>query len=232
VNSSLSCSTWDRQPFLANIRDVNTPSYIPLRRDISRNFIIANYGSSEGVDNDDGSSWYHIHHNVFYDSDGFKMDYGGHDSIYEYNLVVGYPRKSMCIGFGSFDPGHGHTVRYNRCIVPDSTSVIVQLGQCDDRIGTKSTKSANAESVRCDKNDDSNAERIYENEYYAVDPSQLRAQCSYSDEPIPFSRLEKDHGIEIGSQALEEPDDVTILEKWALETLFTSFANDGTRDAR
>jgi hypothetical protein len=156
------------------------------------------------------------------------MDYGGHDSIYEYNLVVGYPRKSMCIGFGSFDAGHGHTVRYNRCVVPDSTSVIVQLGRCDDCLSTKSTN-ADVESSRCDQ-DDSNAKRIYENEYYAADPSQLRARCSYSDEPIPFSRLEKDYGIEIGSQALEEPGNVSILEKWALETLFSSFANVDARE--
>ena len=30
----------------------------------------------KGVDNDDGSSNYRIHHNIFFDADGFKMDYG------------------------------------------------------------------------------------------------------------------------------------------------------------
>lgn len=63
-------SSWDRQPFLSTIRD-DLPSFVPLRRTIKFNLIFANYGSSQGVDNDDGSSWYHLHHNLFYDADGF-----------------------------------------------------------------------------------------------------------------------------------------------------------------
>ena len=190
-------STWDRQPFLANIRDESNPSFVPKRREIAWNFIIANYGSSEGVDNDDGSSWYHIHHNVFYDSDGFKMDYGGHDSIYENNLVVGYPRKSMCIVFGSFQEGHGHIVRHNRCIVPNSESSIVQLGRCDN----------------------SHA-KIYENDYFAAAPEKLRARCTYNTAPTAFGDLEKKYGIEVGSNVHTEPDDVSVVEKWAMGTLF------------
>eukprot|EP00475_Leptophrys_vorax_P015850 TRINITY_DN2221_c0_g1_i2.p1 TRINITY_DN2221_c0_g1~~TRINITY_DN2221_c0_g1_i2.p1 ORF type:complete len:721 (-),score=206.27 TRINITY_DN2221_c0_g1_i2:490-2652(-) len=54
-------NSWDRQPFLTDVRD-GTPSYTPAMNDIQRNFIIANYGGSQGFDNDDGSSWYSIHH--------------------------------------------------------------------------------------------------------------------------------------------------------------------------
>ena len=39
----------------------------------SGNLIFANYGGSQAFDNDDGSSYYHTHSNVFYSSDGFKM---------------------------------------------------------------------------------------------------------------------------------------------------------------
>ena len=59
-----------------------------MPRTIRNNFIIANYNAAQGVDNDDGSSWFHIHHNLFYQAEGFKMDYGGHDSIYEYNMAM------------------------------------------------------------------------------------------------------------------------------------------------
>ena len=45
----------------------------------------------QGVDNDDGSSFFDTHDNVFYMADGFKMDYGGHDSKFHSNLVVNYP---------------------------------------------------------------------------------------------------------------------------------------------
>ena len=37
---------------------------------------------------DDGSSWYHTFENFWYSSDGVKMDYNGHDSSFERNLVV------------------------------------------------------------------------------------------------------------------------------------------------
>jgi Right handed beta helix region len=129
-------NTWDRQPFLTTLRNNGTtimPSFSPLMRTIARNFIFANYGASEGVDNDDGSSWYHIHHNVFYDSEGFKMDYGGHDSVYEDNLVISYPATrngQHCIEFGSFFPGHGHVVRRNKCIVPRGDTPLAFLEQC------------------------------------------------------------------------------------------------------
>ena len=69
-------NTWDRQPFLTTLRDGQTKSFNPIPREIQHNFIIANYGASQGVDNDDGSSWHHIHHNLFYSAEGFKMDYG------------------------------------------------------------------------------------------------------------------------------------------------------------
>jgi len=42
--------------------------------EITRNFISADYGGSQSFDNDDGSSWFHSHHNFWYASDGVKMD--------------------------------------------------------------------------------------------------------------------------------------------------------------
>jgi hypothetical protein len=49
--------------------------------------VIANYGSSQGFDTDDGSSFYNISDNFFLMADAWKMDYGGHDSIFNDNLV-------------------------------------------------------------------------------------------------------------------------------------------------
>lgn len=63
-----------------------------------------------------GSSWFHLRKNLFYLADGFKMDYGGHDSVFEDNLVMASGRKA-CIGFGSFKPGHGDVVCQNKCLV-------------------------------------------------------------------------------------------------------------------
>ena len=57
-------------PFLTNTRGDDGPSFNPLPTQTRNNIILANYGASEGFDNDDGSSWYHTYSNVFYLSDG------------------------------------------------------------------------------------------------------------------------------------------------------------------
>ena len=58
INGSLSptgpINSWDRQPYLTKHRDGKTPSFNPIPREIIGNFIIANYGADQGVDNDDG----------------------------------------------------------------------------------------------------------------------------------------------------------------------------------
>jgi len=46
-------NSWDRMPFLTNIAG-NGPSYSPALTETSKIFGIANYGSSQAFDNDDG----------------------------------------------------------------------------------------------------------------------------------------------------------------------------------
>jgi hypothetical protein len=69
----------------------SSPSFDALPNTIEKNLIVGNFGASQGVDNDDGSSWYDIHDNVFYWAEGFKMDYGGHNSRFFNNLVLVMP---------------------------------------------------------------------------------------------------------------------------------------------
>jgi hypothetical protein len=118
-------------PFLTNTSG-DGPSFTPLPTHTSKNIIMANYGGSEGFDNDDGSSWYYTHENVFYSSDGFKMDYGGHDSKFASNLV--YAKNKHCFGTGSFRKGHADVFFNNTCIVVDtrnpSPSTVGTLYQC------------------------------------------------------------------------------------------------------
>ena len=72
--SSGPINSWDRQAFFTDIP--SPPSFDSAPTEIVGNFIFANYGAAQGVDNDDGSSFYDINNNVFFDADGFKMDYG------------------------------------------------------------------------------------------------------------------------------------------------------------
>lgn len=188
-------NTWDRQPFLSKLRD-GTPSFVPLKRTIASNFIIANYGASSGVDNDDGSSWYHIKNNVFHSAAGFKMDYGGHDSIFEDNLVISYGnRDQRCINFGDFRPGHGHIVRRNTCLVPKS-GVIIALEKCHQ----------------------SNA-NLHDNRYFTPDGS-ATVECSYGAEPLSFDVVQHLYGLEVGSTVQRTPESAHKVASWAASKLF------------
>ncbi len=62
------------------------PTTQKLNDTITRNWVLANYHSSMAIDNDDGSSDYDTHHNVFisassnaaYGGSSQKSDFGGH----------------------------------------------------------------------------------------------------------------------------------------------------------
>jgi len=61
-------------PFKHNIAsNGGEATYAPALSETVGMFIIANYGSSQGYDNDDGSNHDYSHHNFFYQADGFKM---------------------------------------------------------------------------------------------------------------------------------------------------------------
>ena len=48
-------NSWDRLPYITDIRDGKTPSTIPAWNDMHHNFIVANYAADGGcLDNDDG----------------------------------------------------------------------------------------------------------------------------------------------------------------------------------
>jgi len=106
-------NSWDRQVYVTDVLN-GTPSVIKQWDDISHNFIIANYNSQEGIDNDDGSCYYHTHHNVMsYSGNGMKNDFGGHDNVHHNNLYA-YVGKGF--GICSQLPGH-EDYFYNNTVV-------------------------------------------------------------------------------------------------------------------
>jgi len=70
-------NSWDRQPYLTTVR-TGAPSLVPIPRDIHHNFIVSNYDGFKGIDNDDGSSYYQMHHNFQVGGWMHKSNYGGH----------------------------------------------------------------------------------------------------------------------------------------------------------
>lgn len=61
-------NTWDRQVYATDLGPAGATLLDPLATTIARNLIFANYGAAQGVDNDDGSSNYDIHDNIFFDA--------------------------------------------------------------------------------------------------------------------------------------------------------------------
>ena len=104
-------------PFMHNIAtNGGQASYAPALSETVGMFIIANYGSSQGYDNDDGSNHDWSHDNFFYQADGFKMDYGGHDSIFESNVIVVRPYDGQnCYNMWNFVEGHQDRLNNNTC---------------------------------------------------------------------------------------------------------------------
>lgn len=185
-------NSWDRQPFLTNF----SGGFAPLPTVIRKNFVIANYGGSQGVDNDDGSSFYHIEDNVFYAADGFKMDYGGHDSRFLRNLVVTLPYDGQnCVNIGGFVEGHGDIIENNTCIVMptegDKGHIVAHLEECD----------ASRVTLRGNR--------------YFADRANGTVECA--GQKVPFSALPR--GIEEGSTLEDVPAPETIL-RWMEAALF------------
>ena len=82
-------NSWDRQVFVTKVR--NGTATVEKKYDyISYNFIIANYNSKMGIDNDDGSAYYKTHNFFTYGSyGGMKSNFGGHDN-HQHNNIYGY----------------------------------------------------------------------------------------------------------------------------------------------
>jgi hypothetical protein len=205
-------NTWDRQPFLTTLKDGQTPSFDPIPRVIQNNFIFANYGASQGVDNDDGSSWYHIHHNVFYSAEGFKMDYGGHDSVFEDNLVMSYPYDgSQCFNMGGSLEGHGDVLRRNRCLVGLGNRMDSGCGDpsCASSI-PDSDESQRVVGTLWGGCQDSHL-TLSSNAYYTPDGEAI-IRCG--EEDVTLEEMQTRFALESDSVKARLPDEETMLQ-WA-----------------
>jgi len=124
-------NAWDRTAYISDVYD-GTPSYTAQMNNVNNNFIIANYGASQGFDTDDGSSWYNIHDNFFFEADAWKMDYGGHDSRFTGNVVYhGHNDGQNCVNVWPFLPEHGAVWENNKCILPRSNNIAGSISSCD-----------------------------------------------------------------------------------------------------
>ena len=73
-------NSWDRQPFLTTVR-TGEPSMQMEWREVWGNFIVANYGGTKQVDNDDGSLFWRVHDNYMQYGWCAKFKCGGIESF-------------------------------------------------------------------------------------------------------------------------------------------------------
>ena len=140
-------NSWDRLPYLTDLKTPGTPSTVPLLNDVHHNFIVANYAADGGcLDNDDGSSYYAIHHN-FCVYGGHKQNFDGHDKHASFNVYV-YPQVYgvKCIDEemegedthtsgpnGLPPPSYGESYQNNVCILPSAGDpYMISGGVLDD----------------------------------------------------------------------------------------------------
>jgi hypothetical protein len=140
-------NSWDRQPFITNVR-TGSPSAQMEWRHVYGNLLIANYGGSKQVDNDDGSLFWRVHDNYMQYGWSQKFKCGGIESFGNYKSFVD-------IG-GKFDVG---------C----TTKLAPNLWHSDTMVAL-STKS-NFDYRQCwdsnpDKSEDWDQTRVYNNTVY------------------------------------------------------------------
>jgi len=120
-------NSWDRQPYLTTVR-TGEPSVFPQWREIHHNFFIDNYSPQEGVDNDDGSAYYHTHDNfMVYGGNGMKSDFGGHDN-HHFGNIYAYAGHSVSVTSDTLE-GHEDYFYGNKIVM---TSTDLGRAQCAD----------------------------------------------------------------------------------------------------
>jgi hypothetical protein len=137
-------NSWDRLPYITTYND-GTPSTVPKVNNVHNNFIVANYAADGGcLDNDDGSSYYDIHHNLCMYG-GHKQNFDGHSKRSFGNIHV-HPQVYgiKCIdeeaeGWteqyqGLPPPGYAEEYTDNICILPKAGDPYIHAdaGSLDD----------------------------------------------------------------------------------------------------
>lgn len=144
------------------------------------------------------------------------MDYGGHDSVFEENLVMALGRKS-CIGFGSFKPGHRDIVQNNKCLVgleTISSPFEHQTAIIRDSAGNQVSKELdNVGGLVC-----KGANAILRNNRYYTPNGNASYECYDVDGEVSFEDIKQKYGLEQGSTSEKIPP-LKVIIQWARSLL-------------
>merc|ERR1719266_521512 len=195
-------NSWDRQPFLTTVRD-GTPSTVMAFRHVWRNLIIANYGGSKEVDNDDGSLFWKIWSNFMVYGWGQKFKCGG---IYSYNNIKAF----LALG-GKFNAG---------CLLNDKKVFYPNLWHNDTMISLGTKDFDYRQCWGTDKEGhDWDKTQVYDNSIYVQNPDvQVKISGCEGGRGLTLQQLQAE-GKEPGSKQFNAYPSTSTIVTWAKDTL-------------
>jgi len=195
-------NSWDRQPFLTTVRD-GTPSTVMAFRHVWRNIIIANYGGSKEVDNDDGSLFWKIWSNFMVYGWGQKFKCG---AIYSYNNIKAF----LALG-GKFNAG---------CLLNDKKVFYPNLWHNDTMISLGTKDFDYRQCWGTDKEGhDWDKTQVYDNSIYVQNPEvQVKISGCEGGRGLTLQQLQAE-GKEPGSKQFNAYPSTSTIVTWAKDTL-------------
>ena len=137
---------------------------------------------------------------------------GGHDSVFEDNLIMAFPYDgSQCFNMGDFYKGHGDVLRRNRCLVGLGNSMGSGCGDPSCASPVPETRESQEIVGHLWGGCHDSAVKLTENQYFTPD-GEVKIGCQ--DDSVPLEELQSKYGMELGSSKAKLPDDETMIE-WA-----------------
>jgi hypothetical protein len=137
---------------------------------------------------------------------------GGHDSVFEDNLIMAFPYDGgQCFNMGSFYEGHGDILQRNRCLVGLGHKMASGCG--DPSCASSTPESDESQQIvghlwgGCENS----AVVLSKNQYFTPDGG---AKIGCQDDVFSLEELQAKYGMEKGSTHSKLPDEETML-KWA-----------------
>jgi len=193
-------NSWDRQAFLTTIR-TGEPSMVMAWRQVTRNIVIANYGGSKEVDNDDGSLFWNVTNNFMAYGWVQKFKCG---AIYSSGNVKAYISTG-----GKFDAG---------CLLGDSKVFYPNLWHDDVMVHGSSGNFIYRQCWGSSNGHDWDKSQVYNNTIYMEPNTAVQVTCG--KENIELTKFQKG-GKDPGTRVLSHIPSTETIFKWARATLGT-----------
>jgi len=166
---------------------------------------MANYNSVSAIDTDDGSAYLHAHHNFFaYGAWGLKCDFGGHDNMWDHNIIA---YTSSCWSLEGYFKFYNMGFSNNTCIVSGASVGYQSTGGVSNRAppGHNNCGTATCCPRCCGGVDKSFTSQIGDNKVFSSDGGMKVCSLSFTD----WQKA----GNDVGSTISKWPKDADLISQ-------------------